>query len=75
LTWSDIADIYTELLNVKFEWVPANYSHDTWNWYYDRAYDRKIDNTKVLRATGLKSTDFKSFKEGVFIELKKLGAI
>jgi len=75
LTWSEVADIYTELLNVKFEWVPANYSHDTWHWYYDRAYDRVIDNSKVLKATRLKSTDFKSIKEGVYIELKKLGAI
>lgn len=44
-----VADIYMKLLNVQFEWVPANYSHNVWNWYYDRAYDRKIDNSKVLK--------------------------
>ena len=75
LTWGQIADIYTELLNVKFQWVPANYPHNNWNWYYDRIYDRKIDNSKVLKATGLKSSDFTSIKEGVQIELKKLGVI
>lgn len=75
LTWSQVADIYTELLGVEFDWVPANYPHDIWNWYYDRAYDRVIDNTKVLKATGLKAEDFKSIEEGISMELKKLGAI
>lgn len=75
ITWGDVADIYTRILNVKFEWVFANYPHDTWNWYYDRAYDRRIDNSKVLEATGLKTKDFKSIEEGICIELKKLGVI
>lgn len=75
ITWSQVADIYTDLLNVKFEWVPANYPDDIWNWYYDRAYDREIDNSKILKATGLTSYDFKSIKEGIYIELKNLGAI
>ena len=75
ITWGDVADIYTKLLNVQFEWVAANYPHNVWNWYYDRAYDRKIDNSKVLKATGLKPEDFKSIEEGIRIELKKLGAI
>lgn len=75
ITWGDVADIYAGILNVKFEWVPVNYPKDAWQWYYDRAYDRRIDNSKVLKATGLKPTDFKSIKEGIYIELKKLGAI
>ena len=75
ITWGDVADIYTKLLNVQFEWVPANYPHNVWNWYYDRAYDRKIDNSKVLKATGLKPEDFKSIEEGIKTELKKLGVM
>lgn len=75
LTWEEIADIYTELLGVKFEWKPASFSYDNWNWRYDRLYDRVIDNSKVLKATGLGSSDFKSIKEGIYTELKKLGAI
>lgn len=75
ITWGDVADIYTKLLNVQFEWVPANYPHNVWHWYYDRAYDRKIDNSKVLKATGLKTENFKSIEEGIRIELKKIGAI
>lgn len=75
LIWEEVSEIYTELLGVKFEWVPANYSHDRWSWHYDRIYDRKIDNSKVLRATGLTLTDFTSIRDGIRIELKKLGAL
>ena len=75
LTWEEVANIYSELLGVKFEWIPADYSYDNWNWRYDRIYDRKIDNSKVLKATGLSKADFKSIKEGVRIELKKLGML
>lgn len=71
LKWSEVADIYTELLGVEFEWIPADYSRSSWIWYYDR----KIDNGKILKATGLKPTDFKSIREGIEIELKKIGAI
>lgn len=75
LTWGEVADIYTELLGVKFEWVPASFPSDLWIWRYDRACDRKIDNSKILKATGLKPNDFKSIKEGIMSELKKLGMI
>lgn len=75
LKWSEVADIYTELLGVQFEWVTADFPNNLWSWRYDRAYDRSIDNSKVLNATGLKASDFKSIKEGVYTELKKLGAI
>lgn len=75
ITWGEVADIYTELLNVKFELVPADFPKKKWHWRYDRAYDRTIDNSKVLKATGLKASDFTSIKEGVRIELKKLGVI
>ena len=75
LTWGEVADIYTELLGVRFEWLPADFPADKWHWFYDRAYDRTIDNAKILRATGLCREDFKTIKEGVYIELKKLGAI
>jgi len=45
------------------------------HWYYDRIYDRKIDNSKVSKATGLKPEDFKSIEEGIRSELKKLNVI
>ena len=75
LTTAQIASIYTDILGVRFEWMPADFSDDNYIWKYDRIYDRRIDNTKVLRATGLTSSDFKSIREGIMIELKKLGAV
>ncbi len=79
LTWGEVADIYTELLGVGFEWVPVSEFYESfenkWIWTYDRAYDRKIDNSKILKATGLGKEDFTSIKEGIYIELKKLGAV
>lgn len=75
ITWGEVADIYTELLGTEFEWKDMDYPREEWGWYYDRAYDRKIDNSKVLKATGLTSKDFKSIREGICIELKKLGVI
>lgn len=75
LTWGEIADIYTRVLGVHFEWKPHNYPYNDWRWHYDRAYDRKIDNSKILAATGLKEEDFKEIEEGICIELRKLGVI
>ena len=75
LKWCEVTDIYTELLGVKFEWAPADFPEYFWHWKYDRAYDRAVDNSKVLAATGLKSDDFTSIREGICIELKKLGAL
>ena len=77
LTWGEVADIYTDVLGVEFEWTAEDYRSDNmralFRWKYDRAYDRCIDNTKVLAATGLTSADFKSIREGIIIELNKLG--
>jgi len=75
LKWCEVADIYTELLGVRFEWVPADFPEHFWHWKYDRAYDRCVDNSKVLKVTGLEPSDFTSIKDGIKIELKKLGAI
>ena len=77
LTWGEVADIYTDVLGVEFECTAEDYRSDDmgaqFRWKYDRAYDRSIDNTKVLAATGLTSADFKSIREGIIIELNKLG--
>ena len=46
-----------------------------WAWYHDRRYNREIDCSKVLEATGLTKADFASVEEGIRYELKKLGEI
>ena len=75
LTWSQVADAYTQVLGISFEWVPADFAPDNWAWKFDRAFDRPVDNSKVLKATGLTPRDFKSIKEGIEIECAKLGVI
>ena len=79
LTWGQVADIYTELLGAEFEWLELeNYkaavgqTKEDWGLIYDRLFDRRIDNAKVLRVTGLQKEDFLSVKEGVQRELEKV---
>jgi len=79
LSWGEVADLYTELAGTEFKWIEKEewLRHDEyiqnsyWAAVYDRFFDRKIDNSKVLKATGLKKEDFKSIKEGLKIELAK----
>ncbi len=81
LTWGEVADIYAELLDIRFEWIdgdvwlehPEYVQNDIWAAIYDRFFDRAIDCRKVLEVTGLNKEDFKSIKDGLKIELKKLG--
>lgn len=81
LTWEQIANIYTELLGAKFVWVPTeefmndpenNKKHNPWAVIYDRMFDRKMDVTKVMAATGLTQKDFTSIKDGIAIELAQV---
>lgn len=82
LTWGEIADIYTELVGAKFEWVDtetyrnadARLRANDWILKYDRLFDRQIDNRKILRATGLTENDFVSIREGIRQELENIQA-
>ena len=83
LTWGEIADIYTDLLGVEFEWVSTEeYGNmirkgwgNDWFFVYDRLFDRDIDCSKVLSVTGLKNEDFLPLREAIALELKSLNAI
>lgn len=79
LKWSEVADIYTRLCGVKFEWLETEeYLKKTgsntlwWGLKYDRFFDRTIDNSKILKVTGLKAEDFKSVEYGIKTELAKI---
>ena len=77
LTWGEVADIYTRLTGVRFRWAETeeyvNTGHGGYILIYDRLYDRAVDNTKILKATGLKKDDFTSIEDGIKIELKHIG--
>lgn len=77
-TWGEVADYYTELTGMEFEWVDIDtyLENATANHYmnrcilmYDRVYDRDVDCSKVLAATGLTADDFLTVKEGIAYEL------
>ncbi len=80
LTWGQVADIYTKLLGVRFRWVDTetymeHYGiHGAAQWILtcDRLFDRAVDNTKVLQATGLTKADFATIEEGIRAELARI---
>ncbi len=80
LTWGQVADIYTKLLGVRFEWVDTKTYMEhygirgaaAWILTCDRLFDRCVDNTRVLQATGLTKADFAGIEEGLRIELARI---
>lgn len=77
LTWGEVADIYTRLTGVNFRWADTeeyvSTGHGGNGLFYDRLYDRAVDNTKILKATGFNKEDFTSIEDGIKIELKNIG--
>lgn len=81
MTWGQVAECYAELTGVKIRWCDEDeyvkkhtkVSQVIWAWLYDRRFNRDIDPSAVLFATGLKKEDFVSVKEGIKQELALLG--
>lgn len=74
-----MAEAYSGLTGLQVDWVDTEDLYPgqpqaaagSWILKYDRLFNRVIDNTKVLQATGLSQADFVSIKEGIRIELEK----
>ena len=82
LTWEQVAQAYTDLTGVKICWVsqeeflqacPLSTPQKRWMYTYDRVYDRPVDNSAILAATGLKKEVFTPLAEGLRQELIKAG--
>ena len=76
-TWGQVAGYYTEFTGQEFEWVDTESylkygPRDLNSLFYDRALNRAIDNSKVLRATGLTQADLVSTRDALFYELTQL---
>ena len=76
-TWGTIAEYYKELIGL--EYIPVDTETFLkicppmiYQLKYDRYFDRVIDNSKILEATGLKQSDFISLKDGLKKELDAL---
>ncbi|MBQ6714019.1 MAG: NAD-dependent epimerase/dehydratase family protein, partial [Clostridia bacterium] len=74
-SWETIADYYKEIIGLKyipvdmddFLSIRSDEEYDPYRWklIYDRVYDRVIDNTKILNATGMKQSELMPVKEGL----------
>ncbi len=82
-TWGEMAEIYASLRGLKAVWAPEKdflriVNGDPWNpgaaWQLrtDRLFERIIDNSKVLAATGLTQADLMPTAKGLETELAKV---
>ena len=80
-TWREIAEYYSELAGLNAIWVDTKTYCDIispnnpavlYQLKYDRLFNRKIDNSKILSVAGLKQEDLMPLKEGLRLELSNL---
>lgn len=82
-TWGYVADCYADLLGAKFEWIDdddyfrfctSGSDSQRFLLYYDRLFDRRIDNSAVLSATGLAPDGFVPIHDGIRKVLRDIEA-
>ena len=80
--WGEIAEYYRKLTGMKYTIIPKEDFLSVWGtgglgnrWQleYDRLFDRIMDNTKILNATGMKQSELKPLYEGLELVLGQLG--
>ena len=81
-TWGEIADYYKDICNLDAVWVdkedyirilcsdPYNLAA-RWQLEFDRLFDRIMDNSKVLAATGMKQEDLMPLYDGLKKEIAR----
>ncbi len=87
LTWGEILAHYQKTLDLEAEFCSTedffriitgeNPSEETRNWanfilYYDRLYNRSVDNSKVLRDAGLQQEDLMPIRQGLTLAAQGL---
>lgn len=74
LSWSEVVDVYQSIVGLHVREVPLfRYERAAGNAYqcrYDRMFNRVMDNSKALRATGLSESDLVRAGEGLPRELE-----
>jgi len=80
-TWGEVADYYTSLFGAEFIWVDT-YDYVTyqtsndlsayWILAFDRLLDRTIDNSHILKVTGLTPDDFLNIPDALKLEMDNL---
>ncbi len=80
LTWGEIAGIYKEVIGLQDVWadtedylkILGSSAGARYQLAYDRLFQRIVDNSKVLRVTGLSQADFMPLRRGLEKELTAL---
>ena len=81
-TWQEIADYYKDICDLNAVWVdkedylkilnPDPYNRaKRWQLEYARLFDREVDNSKVLAATGMKQSDMMPLYDGLKMEIDR----
>ena len=86
-TWGEIAEYYHDICGLKALWVDqtdflrcAVSGFDTfpitgsWQLVYDRLFERVIDNSKVLEATGMTQSELRKLYDGLELEIARCPA-
>lgn len=81
-TWGEVADYYRQIIGLDYMTVdmdtylsffgPPHIKFPRYQLCYDRCFNRVVDNSKILRTTGLKQSDLTPLKEGLARELSAL---
>ena len=80
-TWREIAEMYKRIGGLKYTVVDTDTYINFFKWHplyprqqliYDRCFDRIMDNTKILNATGMKQFELMSLEEGLRLEYSRL---
>ena len=82
-TWREIAEYYKEIIGLNYQVIDTEeflqvWANNSWGARYqllfDRCLDRVMDNSKILKATGMKQSDLTPIKEALAKELANLPA-
>ena len=80
-SWREIADLYREIGGLKYvaagiedflSIIAPGSIHARQQLVYDRCFNRVVDNTKILSATGTKQSDMMPLRDGLARELGAL---
>ena len=74
VTWADIANVYKDVLGLKLKTASLDEYCRLCNRYqvlYDRMFDRRVDNSKILKVTATSPSEFTSLREGLSCELRR----
>ncbi len=79
-SWGEIAEYYHQIIGLEYTAVSTDdylkimggTAGARYQLAYDRLYTRIVDNSKVLRVTGLKQEDFMPLRDGLEKELSAL---